>query len=114
MKLITDTKTDDTLVLAEDNFFLIFRWTGIRCVVGKCPRHLYTNQPEIEKTRIVFSWLTSSYNLDEVKKALYKILGKAFDYILDEDYEPIFREWEVESIESVDYYIDTLYEDFSK
>ena len=66
------------------------------------------------KNAVCFAWATSTPDMGEVQRALYKITGKAFDLSFDEEYDPIFTEWGLKDPISVSYYYDALYEEFNK
>lgn len=108
MEFTTYFKENNILVINSDESYLVFKWTGRECIVAKCSAADLTN------AKIIFAWVTSTYNVEEVQKALYKITGKAFDLSFDEDYDPIFTEWNLKDTISVSYYYNALYEEFNK
>ena len=113
MEFITYLKEKNLLVLNNDVEYLVFKWTGKECIVAKCGV-AHMGDPDISHAKIVFAWATTSPDMGEVQKALYKITGRAFDVSFDEDYDPIFREWGLKDPISVSYYYDALYEEFNK
>lgn len=113
MEFVTYLKENNVLVLTNDIEYLVFKWTGDECVAARCDV-TFMGEPDLTKAKIVFAWVTSTYNVEEVKKALYKITGKAFEVSFDEDYDPIFTEWNLKDTVSVSYYYDSLYEEFNK
>ena len=113
MEFTTYLKNSSVLVLTNDVEYLVFKWTGKECIVAKCDFTL-NGDPDLTHAKIVFAWATTSYNLEEVKKALYLITGKAFDLSFDDEYDPIFTEWGLKDTISVSYYYDALYEEFNQ
>lgn len=113
MEYTTYLKENNFLVLTNDTDYLVFRWTGKECIVAKCDMTLMY-KIDLSGAKIVFAWTTKSPDMGEVQKALYKITGKAFDLSFDEDYDPIFTEWNLRNTISVSYYYDALYEEFNK
>ena len=113
MEFATYLQDNNVLVLTNDTEYLVFKWTGDECIVAKCDVTL-TNKIDLSSAKILFAWATSTYNVEEVKVALYKITGRAFDVSFDEDYDPIFTEWGLKDPISVSYYYDALYEEFNK
>lgn len=109
----TTFKEGNVLVLANDEYYLVFKWTKKECIVAKCDATL-VGKADLSSAKIIFAWTTSTYNVEEVQKALYKITGKAFDISFDEDYDPIFTEWVLKDTINVSYYYDALYEEFNK
>ena len=113
MEFVTYLKENNVLILTNDEYYLVFKWTEKECIVAKCDVTL-TNKIDLTNAKIIFAWTTSTYNVEEVQKALYSITGKAFSLSFDEDYDPIFREWGLKDPISVSYYYDALYEEFNK
>ena len=113
MEFVTWLRDNNVLVLTNDEYYLVFKWTGKECIVAKCDVTL-TNKIDLSSAKILFAWTTSTYNVEEVQKALYSITGKAFSLSFDEDYDPIFTEWGLKDSISVSYYYDALYEEFNK
>ena len=113
MEYTTYLKENNFLVLTNDTDYLVFRWTEKECIVAKCDV-TFMGEPDLTKAKIVFAWTTSTPDMGEVQRALYKITGKAFDISFDEDYDPIFTEWNLKDPISVSYYYDALYEEFNK
>ena len=113
MEFVTWLRANNVLVLTNDEYYLVFKWTGKECIVAKCDVTL-TNKIDLSSVKILFAWTTSTYNVEEVQKALYSITGKAFSLSFDEDYDPIFTEWGLKDSISVSYYYDALYEEFNK
>ena len=113
MEYTTYLKEANVLVLSNDMEYLVFKWTGEECIVAKCDITL-TNKIDLSRAKILFAWTTSTYNVEEIKVALYKITGKAFEVSFDEDYDPIFTEWNLKDTISVSYYYNALYEEFNK
>lgn len=113
MEFVTYLKENNVLVLTNDEYYLVFKWTGKECIVAKCDATLIY-AADLSSAKIVFAWATSTYNVEEVQKALYKITKKAFNISFDEDYDPIFTEWSLKDTISVSYYYDALYEEFNK
>ena len=113
MEFVTYLKNSGVLVLTNDQCYLVFKWTKSECIVAKCNFAL-NGTPDFDSAKIVFAWTTSTYNVEEVQKALYKITGKAFDLSFDEDYDPIFTEWNLKNTISVSYYYNALYEEFNE
>lgn len=113
MEFVTYLKEKNILVLTNDVEYLVFKWTGDECIVAKCDFTL-NGDPDITNAKIIFAWATSTYNVEDIKVALYKITGKAFEVSFDEDYDPIFTEWNLKDTISVQYYYDALYEEFNK
>lgn len=113
MEFTTYFKENNILVINSDESYLVFKWTGRECIVAKCSA-ANMGEADLTNTKIIFAWVTSTYNVEEVQKALYKITGKAFDLSFDEDYDPIFTEWNLKDTISVSYYYDALYEEFNK
>ena len=113
MEFVTYLKEKNILVLNNDVEYLVFKWTGKECIVAKCGV-AHMGDPDISHAKIVFAWATTSYNLEEVQKALYRITGKAFDLSFDEDGDPVFTEWGLKDSISVSYYYDALYEELNK
>ena len=113
MEYTTYLKENNFLVLTNDTDYLVFKWTRSECIVAKCGV-AHMGDPDLTNAKIIFAWVTSTYNVEEVKKALYKITGKAFEVSFDEDYDPIFTEWNLKDTVSMSYYYDSLYEEFNK
>lgn len=113
MEFTTYLKENNILVLTNDEYYLVFKWTGKESIVAKCDITLMY-EANLASAKIIFAWATSSYSLEEVKKALYKITGKAFDLSFDGDDDPIFTEWGLKDTISVQYYYDALYKEFNK
>lgn len=113
MEFTTYYKKDNALALTNDEYILVFKWTKNECIVAKC-NFAPNGEAVLDSAKIVFAWKTSSYNIEEVQKSLYKITGKAFNFSFDEDYDPIFTEWGLKDTISVSYYYDALYEEFNK
>ena len=113
MEFTTYYKKDNVLALTNDGEILVFKWTKSECIVAKCNFAL-NGDPDFAHAKIIFAWTTSTYNVEEVQKALYSITGKAFSLSFDEDYDPIFREWGLKDPISVSYYYNALYEEFNK
>ena len=113
MEYITYLKENNFLVLTNDIEYLVFKWTGGECIVAACSA-ANMGKADLTNAKIIFAWTTSTYNVEEVKVALYKITGKAFSLSFDEDYDPIFTEWGLKDSISVSYYYDALYEEFNK
>ena len=113
MEFVTWLRENNVLVLTNDEYYLVFKWTGKECIVARCDV-TFMGDPDISHAKIVFAWATTSYNLEEVQKALYRITGKAFGLSFDEDSDPVFTEWGLKDIISTSYYYDTLYEEFNK
>lgn len=113
MEFTTYFKENNILVINSDESYLVFKWTGRECIVAKCSA-ANMGEADLTNAKIIFAWATSTYNVEEVQKALYKITGKAFDVSFDEDYDPIFTEWGLKDIISVSYYYDALYKEFNK
>ena len=113
MEYTTYLKENNFLVLTNDTDYLVFKWTGQECIVAKCGV-AHMGDPALTNEKIIFAWTTSTYNVEDIKVALYKITGKAFEVSFDEDYDPIFTEWNLKDTISVQYYYDTLYEEFNK
>ena len=113
MEFVTYLKEKNILVLTNDQYYLVFKWTNKECIVAKCDVAL-NGDPDLTNAKIVFAWLTKSPDMGEVQKALYRITGKAFNFSFDEDYDPIFTEWNLKDTVSVSYYYDALYEEFNK
>ena len=113
MEFVTYLKEKNILVLTNDQYYLVFKWTNKECIVAKCDVAL-NGDPDFTNAKIVFAWLTKSPDMGEVQKALYRITGKAFNFSFDEDYDPIFTEWNLKDTVSVSYYYDALYEEFNK
>lgn len=113
MEFVTYLKEKNILILTNDQYYLVFKWTGKECIVAKCDVALM-GEADISSAKIIFAWITSTYNVEEVKVALYQITGKAFDLSFDEEYDPIFTEWGLKDPISVSYYYDALYEEFNK
>ena len=113
MEFVTYYKKDNALALTNDVEILVFKWTKSECIVAKCNFAL-NGDPDFAHAKIVFAWTTSTYNVEEVQKALYSITGKAFSLSFDEDYDPVFTEWGLKDPISVSYYYDALYEEFNK
>ena len=113
MEFVTWLRDNNVLVLTNDEYYLVFKWTEKECIVTKCDVTL-TNKIDLNGAKIIFAWITSTYNVEEVKVALYQITGKAFDLSFDEEYDPIFTEWGLKDTISVSYYYDALYEEFNK
>ena len=113
MEFTTYLKDNNVLVLTNDIEYLVFKWTGDECIAAKCDITL-TNKVDLSSAKIIFTWTTKSPDMGEVQKALYHITGKAFDLSFDEDYDPIFTEWNLKDTISVAYYYNALYEEFNK
>lgn len=113
MEFVTWLRENNVLVLTNDEYYLVFKWTGKECIVARCDV-TSMGDPDISHAKIVFAWATTSYNLEEVQKALYRITGKAFGLSFDEDSDPVFTEWGLKDPISVSYYYDALYEEFNK
>ena len=113
MEFTTYLKENNLLVLNNDVEYLVFKWTGKECIVAKCGV-AHMGDPDISHAKIVFAWATTSPDMGEVQKALYKITGRAFDVSFDEEYDPIFTEWGLKDTISVSYYYDALYKEFNK
>lgn len=113
MEFTTYLKENNILVLNNNIEYLVFKWTGRECIVAKCDVALM-GEANLSKAKIIFAWSTSSPDMGEVQKALYKITGKAFDLSFNEDYDPIFTEWRLKDTISVSYYYNALYEEFNK
>lgn len=113
MEFTTYFKENNILVINSDESYLVFKWTGRECIVAKCSA-ANMGEADLTNAKIIFAWATSTYNVEEVQKALYKITGKAFDVSFDEDCDPIFTEWGLKDIISVSYYYDALYKEFNK
>ena len=113
MEFTTYYKKGNVLALTNDVEIFVFKWTKSECIVAKCNFAL-NGDPDFDSAKIVFAWTTSTYNVEEVQKALYSITGKAFELSFDEDYDPIFTEWNLKDTISVQYYYDALYEEFNK
>lgn len=113
MEFVTWLRENNVLVLTNDEYYLVFKWTNTECIVAKCGV-AHMGEPDLTKAKIVFAWATYSPNMGEVQKALYRITGKAFELSFDEDYDPIFTEWGLKDTISVSYYYDALYEEFNK
>ena len=113
MEYTTYLKENNFLVLTNDIEYLVFKWTGDECIVAACSA-ANMGEADLTNAKIIFAWTTSTYNVEEVKVALYKITGKAFSLSFDEDYDPIFTEWGLKDSISVSYYYDALYEEFNK
>lgn len=113
MEFTTYYKKDNALALTNDVEILVFKWTKSECIVAKCNFAL-NGDPDLTNAKIVFAWTTSTPDMGEVQRALYKITGKAFDLSFDEEYDPIFTEWGLKDTISVSYYYDALYEEFNK
>lgn len=113
MEFTTYFKENNILVINSDESYLVFKWTGRECIVAKCSA-ANMGEADLTNAKIIFAWVTSTYNVEEVQKALYKITGKAFDLSFDEDYDPIFTEWNLKDTISVSYYYNALYEEFNK
>lgn len=113
MEFVTYLKENNFLVLTNDIEYLVFKWTGDECIVAACGV-AHMGDPDITHAKIIFAWTTSTYNVEDIKVALYKITGKAFEVSFDEDYDPIFTEWNLKDPISVSYYYDALYEEFNK
>ena len=113
MEFTTYLKENNVLILTNDEYYLVFKWTEKECIVAKCDVTL-TNKIDLANAKIIFAWTTSTYNVEEVQKALYSITGKAFSLSFDEDYDPVFTEWGLKDPISVSYYYDALYEEFNK
>lgn len=113
MEFVTWLRDNNVHVLTNDEYYLVFKWTGKECIVAKCGV-AHMGEPDLTKAKIVFAWTTSTYSVEDIKVALYKITGKAFEVSFDEDYDPIFTEWNLKNTISVSYYYDALYEEFNK
>lgn len=113
MEFVTYLKENNLLVINSDESYLVFKWTGRECIVAKCSA-ANMGEADLTNAKIIFAWATSTYNVEEVQKALYKITGKAFDLSFDEYDDPIFTEWGLKDIISVSYYYDALYKEFNK
>lgn len=113
MEFTTYYKKDNVLALTNDVEIFVFKWTRSECIVAKCDFTL-NGDPDITHAKIVFAWATTSPDMGEVQKALYRITGKAFDLSFDDEYDPIFTEWGLKDTISVSYYYDALYEEFNK
>ena len=113
MEFTTYLKDNNVLVLTNDIEYLVFKWTGGECIAAQCDV-LLDGKVDLSSAKIVFAWITSTYNVEEVQKALYSITGKAFSLSFDEDYDPVFTEWGLKDPISVSYYYDALYEEFNK
>ena len=113
MEFVTYLKEKNILILTNDQCYLVFKWTGKECIVAKCGV-AHMGEVSLTNAKIIFAWTTSTYNVEEVQKALYSITGKAFSLSFDEDYDPIFTEWGLKDTISVSYYYDALYEEFNK
>ena len=113
MEFVTWLRDNNVLVLTNDEYYLVFKWTGKECIVAKCGV-AHMGEPDLTNAKIIFACTTSTYNVQDVKVALYKITGKAFEVSFDEDYDPIFTEWNLKDTISVQYYYDALYEEFNK
>lgn len=113
MEFVTWLRDNNVLVLTNDEYYLVFKWTGKECIVAKCGV-AHMGEPDLTNAKIIFAWATSTYNVEDIKVALYKITGKAFEVSFDEDYDPIFTEWNLKDTISVQYYYDALYEEFNK
>ena len=113
MEFVTYLKENNLLVLNNDVEYLVFKWTGKECIVAKC-NAANMGEADLTNAKIIFAWATSTYNVEDIKVALYKITGKAFEVSFDEDYDPIFTEWNLKDTISVQYYYDALYEEFNK
>ena len=113
MEFTTYLKNSSVLVLTNDIEYIIFKWTGRECIVAKCSA-ANMGEADLTNAKIIFAWSTKSPDMGEVQKALYRITGKAFNFSFDEDYDPIFTEWNLKDTVSVSYYYDALYEEFNK
>lgn len=113
MEFTTYLKENNLLVLTNDEFYLVFKWVKKECIVAKCSA-ANMGEADLTNAKIIFAWATSTYNVEEVQKTLYKITGKAFDVSFDENYDPVFTEWGLKDIISVSYYYDALYKEFNK
>ena len=113
MEFVTYLKEKNILVLTNDVEYLVFKWTGKECIVAKSDV-AHMGEPDLTNAKIIFAWTTSTYNVEDIKVALYKITGKAFEVSFDEDYDPIFTEWNLKDPISVSYYYNALYEEFNK
>ena len=113
MEFVTYLKEKNILILTNDQCYLVFKWTEKECIVAKCGV-AHMGEVSLTNAKIIFAWTTSTYNVEEVQKALYSITGKAFSLSFDEDYDPIFTEWGLKDTISVSYYYDALYEEFNK
>lgn len=113
MEFTTYLRENNVLVLNNDEYYLVFKWTKNECVAARCGV-LLDGKVDLSSAKIVFAWITSTPDMGEVQKALYKITGKAFDLSFDEDYDPIFTEWNLKDTISVSYYYNALYEEFNK
>lgn len=113
MEFTTYLKDNNVLVLTNDIEYLVFKWTGDECIAARCGV-LLDGKVDLSSAKIIFTWSTKSPNMREAQKALYRITGKAFDLSFDEDYDPIFTEWNLKDTISVSYYYNALYEEFNK
>ena len=96
MEFVTWLRDNNVLVLTNDEYYLVFKWTGKECIVAKCGV-AHMGEPDLTNAKIIFAWTTSTYNVEEVQKALYSITGKAFSLSFDEDYDRIFTEWNLKN-----------------
>ena len=113
MKFTIYMKENNVLVLDNDEYYLVFKFVKDEVIVAKVTQDLLY-KPNLKEAKIVFAYSTKKgYNLEEIQKALYFITGKAFSYVLDEDYEPIFSEWRL-PVEDLNRHYDALWELFNK
>lgn len=113
MEFTTYLKENNVLILTNDEYYLVFKWTGGECIAARCGV-LLDGKVDLSSAKIIFAWTTKSPDMGEVQKALYSITGKAFSLSFDEDYDPIFTEWGLKNAISVQYYYDALYKEFNK
>ena len=114
MEFTTYMKENNVLILTNDEYYLVFKWSNGHCIVARCNLSLTSDEVDTNNASIVFAWMTNKYNLEEIKLALYYITKRAFDISLDENYDPIFTEWVQKDLISVSYHYDALYEEFNK
>lgn len=113
MKFSTILQENSILVLSNGLYLLTFEWKEDKCVATKTP---IENNGDLNYAaeQIVAAWFTSAPEWGEVKLALYRIAGRAFEYALDEDNTLVFEEKKSLSMIDMAYYYDASYRLFNK
>lgn len=101
MEFTTYYRSNSILILDGEQFgFFAFKWTEKRCFVLKMNGDREGFNPDLTTAKVVFAWETTSYNVEEVARAIFRLTGVPCEVRFDEDYDPVFRAWHLKGEES--------------
>lgn len=100
MEFTTYYRESNVLIIDGEQFgFFVFKWTKKRCFVLSLKGDKEGFNPDLTTAKVVLAWETSSYNVEEVVRALFRLTGIPCEVRFDEDYDPIFRAWSLKGEE---------------